>query len=167
VRQDCQQLIECLDQLVTVYRHLLDLVRKEQQILTETKLDELTELNKSKEKMVLKIKQLEMRWMTRADALGKMLQLKSQPSLKEIAEKVGGEQGLKLHNQRSVLNMLVSRVQEYNKKNEALVQAALAHIAGAMNAIAETFKPNKTYKSGGEIRGDRDGASGRLITKQV
>lgn len=161
-------LIQTLDQLVTVYRHLLDVVRKEQAVLVDANLSELAELNASKEKMVIKVKQLESLWMGQAQSLGRVLRLNvEQPNLKQLAEAVTGEQAEKLLNLRSVLTMLVNRIVEINKKNEVLVQSALSHITGAMQAITETLKPNKTYKKGGAIRGDSDGASGRLITKEV
>ena len=168
MNQSCQQLIQTLDQLISVYRHLLDLVRKEKEALTSAQMDQLGELNKSKEKMVVKIKELELSWMDQADKLAKALNISdSKPSLKDLAMAVGGKQGEKLQSQRQVLNMLVTRLAELNKKNEALVQSALSHINGAMQAITDFLKPNKTYKSQGKIRGDSDGASGRLIAKEV
>jgi len=161
-------LIESLDQLVTVYRHLLDMVRKEQTVLMETRLEDLAEVNKSKEQMVLKIKQLESSWTLSAQKLGMALGLTTErPSLKELSKSVGPENGEKLLNLHSVLSLLVRRIVEINKKNETLAQSALSHINGAMRAISETLKENPTYKSGGDMRGDSDGSSGRLIAKEV
>ena len=136
----CGKLIESLNQLVTVYRHLLEVVRKEQDVLLETRLEDLSEVNKSKEKMVLKIKQLESQWTEGAKSLGLQLGIESsRPSLKDLAKYVGEADSKKLMNLHSVLSLLVHRIVELNKKNEKLTQSALSHINGAMQSIAHTL----------------------------
>ena len=166
---ETKSLIISLDQLVTVYRHLLDLVRKENAVLLEAQLEELAELNPTKEKLIGKIKELESVWTKKASLLCRKTGLSGEPpTLKKIAQTVGQDQGgeklLRLH---SVLSMLVHRIAEMNGKNELLTQSALSHITGAMQAITDTLKEHPTYKSGGDMRGDTEGTSGRLIAKQV
>ena len=52
-------LTDCLDNLVKVYRALLDVVRREKEILTSAKLEDLNENNKSKDAMLVRIRSLE------------------------------------------------------------------------------------------------------------
>jgi flagellar biosynthesis/type III secretory pathway chaperone len=59
VTKSFKSLIDVLDEEVRVYRVMLDLVRREKDILISAKLDELDECNKSKEALVLKIRGLE------------------------------------------------------------------------------------------------------------
>ncbi len=52
--QAYEELVQSLDQLVTVYRHLLDVVRKENQVLVSADIKEVPEINLSKEKLVFR-----------------------------------------------------------------------------------------------------------------
>ena len=166
---ECRALIESLDQLVTTYRQLLEVVRKEQEALIETDLDGLPALNFDKEKMVLKIRQLEKIWTQSAQDIGSQLQMEGEqpPSLKGLAQKIGGEFGEKFLHLHSVLSLLVRRISETNKKNRTLTQSALSHINGAMQAITETLKESPTYEKGGKVREETIGGSGRLFARQI
>ena len=54
-----EMLTVTLEDLIKVYRNLLETVRKEKDILVSTKLDELNENNRTKEAMLVKIRALE------------------------------------------------------------------------------------------------------------
>ena len=161
-------LVQSLDQLVTVYRHLLDVVRKENEVLIKADMKEIPEINEAKEKMVLKVRQLDKQWMVSAKELAVELKMETQePKLLELAAHLTGEEAKKLEQLHSVLNMLVQRIVEYNKKNEILVYAALSHITGAMDSITATLNENPTYKHSGGMEPKNKDASGRLIQKEV
>ena len=161
------RLTKSLDSLVTVYRHLLELVRKENDVLVRADLNELPSINKSKEKMLLKVNELESKWTLAAATLAKELKLDEEPRLLSLARKLDSEKSEKLQQIHSVLTMLVQRISEINKKNETLVQSALSHINGAMESIADTLNENPTYKNSGGMKAENEGASGRLVQKEV
>ena len=162
------ELIETLDHLVTVYRHLLDIVRREHDVLLAATLDDLSEINRSKEKMVFKIKQLENQWLAQAKAVAVNHKVPPQQvTLLQLSQALGGNHGKRLHSLRTVLNMLVHRIAEINRKNATLAQSAIAHINGAMRAISETLQENPTYRAGGEIREDHEVTAGRLLAKEA
>ena len=52
---EVQKLIQTLEEQIKVYRHLLEVVRKEKDILISANLDDLNENNRAKEAMLLKI----------------------------------------------------------------------------------------------------------------
>lgn len=162
------ELVENLNQLVRVYRHLLDVVRKEKQILVKAQITELSENNKSKEKMVSKAKELEGAWMESAYKLYKELNIKEKDQrLLEIARHFNGEKGEKLHKLHSVLTLLVKRTVEINKANDEYIQSALSHISGAMKAIRETLSQNTNYEKAGKKGKEKLETAGRLMSKEV
>jgi hypothetical protein len=108
-----------LDDLVKIYRSLLDVVRREKEILTDSRLDELNENNKSKDALLVRIRTLENSRMKSARELAQILGGDvDQPRLLELAAKMPGERGDRLRNLHSVLELLVRRVAEVNKQNE-------------------------------------------------
>jgi flagellar biosynthesis/type III secretory pathway chaperone len=160
------QLVTVLEEQIKVYRTLLDVVRKEKDILVSANLDELNENNRSKEAMLLKIRSLETQRMKFATELSQSLNLTAEsPRLLEIAKHLTDEAGDKLRNLHSVLELLLRRVQEYNRQNETLVQNALSNITGAMNSIKGTLQEKPTYQKRGEVEGHA--SSGQLVSREA
>jgi flagellar biosynthesis/type III secretory pathway chaperone len=159
-------LVSVLEEQIKVYRHLLEVVRKEKDILVSANLDDLNENNKAKEAMLLKIRALETQRMTTAAALGDALGLgKEQPRLLEIAKYLDDAGADKFRNIHSVLELLLRRVQEYNRGNEVLVQSALNNITGAMKAIKGTLDEKPTYQKQGTVEGNT--SSGQLVRREA
>lgn len=161
-------LIQSLDQLVTVYRHLLDIVRKENEVLTRAQVDQVPVINEAKEKLVRKVRELDSLWQKSAAQLANDLKMNNQtPTLMELASNFKGEEYKKLESLHSVLTMLVQRIAEFNKKNEVLVQSALSHITGAMDSITSTLNENPTYRNSGSMEADNKDAQGRLVQREA
>ena len=162
-------LIQILDEEVTVYRHFLDLVRHEYNILVESKLDALIENNKSKEAMITKLKSLERIREKRARELTMSLGMiaGTEPfTLLQIASKLEMTQGDRLRTIHATLDLLIKRVKENNAKNEVLVQSALTNIKGALENLKSSLQDKKTYKSEGKTAPGQV-AWGRLVSKEV
>ncbi len=160
------ELTGCLENLVKVYRALLDVVRREKEILVASKLDELNENNKSKDAMLVRIRSLETQRMKCArdfaQAVGADVE---QPRLLDIANHCEFEWADRLRNLHSVLDLLVRRVSEVNKQNEELVQAALNNITGAMDAIRDGLRPKPVYGPKGNMAAPSGGPA--LVSKEV
>lgn len=166
MQEDVVSLISVLDEQIKIYRHLLEVVRKEKEILVAANLDELNENNRAKEAMLIKIRALEVERTRVAAHVAQELGLKGDaPRLLEIANHLPDESGEKLRSIHSVLELLLKRVQEYNRQNEILVQSALNNITGAMNAIKGTLESKATYQKKGEVEGHT--AAGNLVSRQV
>ena len=164
---DVGSLIQNLEEQVKVYRHLLEVVRKEKEILISANLDDLNENNRTKEAMLLKIRALELERIKLATGVCASIGLtQEEPRLLEIARVVGGEAADRLRSIHSVLELLLKRVQEYNQQNETLVQSALANITGAMNAIRGTLQEKPTYQRKGEVAAQPNMA-GQLVSKEA
>lgn len=164
-----QDLIQSLNQLVWVYRHLLDTVRKERDILTNAYLDEIQDVNQTKEKMLEKVRELEAQWSSIAIDLSAYLQIDitEGPRLSDIAKHFSGEQSKKLQQLRSVLNLLVARTAEVNAYNDKLIHSALSHISGAMQAIRDTLSSKSPYAKQGKRTEPTTETAGRLVSKEV
>ena len=159
-------LLSCLDGLVKIYRSLLEVVRREKEILVESRLDELNENNKTKDTLLVRIRSLEN---SRSKLARDLAVLTSsdvdQPRLLELAANLPKEQGDRLRNMHSVLELLVRRVSEVNKANEELVQSALRSITGAMEAIKDGLAPAATYGQKGSLSGKTEG--GALVSREA
>jgi flagellar biosynthesis/type III secretory pathway chaperone len=166
IRELSNSLITVLEEQIRVYRHLLDCVRKEKEILISANLDDLNENNKTKEAMLLKIRALEAQRITNATELSNGLGLTLDvPRLLEIARHLDTDLADKLRNIHSVLELLLKRVQEFNKQNESLVQTALSNITGAMNEIKGTVTDKPTYQKKGEMDGHT--AAGQIVRREA
>jgi flagellar biosynthesis/type III secretory pathway chaperone len=156
-----------LEDQVKIYRHLLEVVRKEKDILISANLDDLNENNKTKEAMLIKLRGLEVHRVRLAAELCTSLNLNPEaPRLLEMANYLPAEQGERLRNLHSVLTLLLKRVQEYNKQNENLVNSALENITGAMRAIRDTLQDKPTYAKKGEKK-NKAAPSGQLVSREA
>jgi hypothetical protein len=159
-------LVVVLEEQIRVYRHLLEIVRKEKEILIAANLDDLNENNRAKEAHLIKIRALESERLLKAQTLFLDLQLQGEhPRLLEMARHLDAESADKLRNIHSVMELLLKRVQEYNKQNEALVQSALLNITGAMKDIKGTLSDKATYQKKGEVEDHT--SSGQLVSREA
>lgn len=162
-------LVQILEEEITVYRHFLDLVRHEYNILVESKLDTLMENNKAKEAMITKLKSLERIREKRARDLTMALGMVTGAdpiTLLQIASKLEMVQGDKLRSIHATLDLLIKRVKDNNAKNEILVQSALTNIKGALENLKHSLQDKKTYKSEGQVA-EGPVAPGRFVSKEV
>lgn len=161
------KLVESLENLVKIYRGLLEVVRKEKEILISAKLDDLSENNKTKESLLIQSRAQEHIRIKCVKELAEILGIKDPDvRLKDLALSFSTEQADKLRNLQSVLELLLKRVQEHNKQNEALVDSALRSITGAMNTLKETLQEKPVYKRQGEMQSSGSSA-GHLVSRQV
>jgi flagellar biosynthesis/type III secretory pathway chaperone len=161
------ELSDCLENLVKIYRHLLELVRKEKDILVQSRLEELNENNKAKDALVIRVRSLENARLKCARDLALAVGADhEQPRLLDIATRCKTEWAAKLQNLHSVLELLMKRVSEVNKQNEELVQAALRNITGAMEAIKGDLQPKATYARQGQLAEAKD-EGGHLVSREA
>lgn len=162
------QLSNEVNELVGLYRKLLELVREESVILDNTDFKNVGRINEKKELLLIDIKSRERQWTEVAKELSIELGISDQiPNLREIAQKLPQEKRENLMNLHSVLSLLVKRISEINRKNRVLVQSALSHINGVMESITKTFENSPTYEKKGRTKEQNSGGVGRLLAKQA
>ncbi|MCB0422739.1 MAG: flagellar protein FlgN [Bdellovibrionales bacterium] len=161
------KLVSSIKELIKYYRALLQVVRKEKEILVSADLDLLNENNRTKEELLLKIRSKEAQRQSDAHDLALLEGLSPEGiRLQDFAIHFSGDKGEKLRNLHSVLKLLLERVKKINAENEILVSSALTNINGAMRAIKDSLVENKTYQKKGEVT-DSKAQSGQLVSRQV
>lgn len=162
-----KNLEQSLEGLIKIYRLLLNVVRREKDILIASNLEELVQNNKTKEATLMKAREAEEARRKIAFQLAESEGLDPQATrLLDFARHFGGPTGerfLKLH---SVLDLLMKRVREHNQYNEGLVRSALNTVTGAMDNLRDSITGTKTYKKSGKAKND-PAESGQLVRKEI
>lgn len=162
-----EELQENLEKLIGIYRMLLDCVRREKELLIEVNVPELEENNKTKSAALKKLRRMENERIRIVRLLSQELNIKEEPvRLLDVAQKLPDmERAEKLRQKHSVLDLLVQRVIENNRQNEALAQSALKNVTGALDVIRDSVQEKPTYERKGAMKGQ--GASGNLVRREV
>ncbi len=156
-----------LEDLVKVYRLLLNIVRKEKDILISANLDELAVNNRTKEVALMKAKEVEdfRRLAAIEVAQSEGLDIES-TRLLDFARHFDGPVGERLRKMHAVLELLMKRVREHNQYNEVLVGSALNNLTGAMDNLRDNLGAGKTYKKTGAVHTSPAGA-GTFVRKEA
>lgn len=162
-----ERLISNLEELTKQYRQLLDLVRKEKQILIDANTDLINESNFQKEVLLSKISDLDALRINHADELARLLNLSQDNArLLTIAKYVSGPAGDKLRSQHAALEMILKRLAELNRENATYADSALKNVGNALNSLKETLMGQKTYQNKGKYQQNGD-KSGHLVSKEA
>ena len=166
------KLVNNLEEMVKLYRTLLDIVRKEKEFLLQADVEKLNENNQAKENLLYKVRGLdttreryakEFATLIGADAVA--------PRLSEMAKKCAlsgnAEQGEKLRNIHSTLEILIKRLSELNRENEEYAKSALQIVNGAMNNIKDTLGGKKTYARQGKMSTATPEGAGNFVRKEA
>ncbi|AZZ35751.1 flagellar protein FlgN [Bdellovibrio sp. qaytius] len=162
-----EKMIANLDDMLKNYRQLLDLVRKEKDLLITSNLELLNENNNSKEQAIIKIKALDAIRITYASELAHFVQADTaQPRLLEIAQKIGGAEGEKLRTMHAALEMVIKRLSEINKGNVQFAESALKSVNSALDNFKDALTgPQKTYQQKGKYK--QASNSGNLVKREA
>ncbi|WP_374001219.1 flagellar protein FlgN [Bdellovibrio bacteriovorus] len=116
-----------LEELTKIYRSLLDIVRKEKEILLKADRDALDESNKLKEELLFKLRAQDSLRSRYAMELATLVGADTEnPRLLELAQKLAGTPAAdRLRTQHAALDILIKRITEINKENEEYTKSAL------------------------------------------
>lgn len=156
-----------LEELVKQYRGLLDLIRKEKELLIAADIEQLNESNQNKETLLYKIRSLDMARERYAKEVALSVGADvDQPRLLEIARRCPSNEGDKLRAVHSTLEMLLGRISSLNKENELYTQSAIRTLNGALNEVKDTLSGKKTYGQKGKMATGPERA-GNFVSKEV
>lgn len=148
-----QRLVDNLEEIVTIYRRLLECVRHERECLLNADLAGLEANNQEKDSLVMKVKLADVLRQKLAEECAQKLGGDQQsPRLLELAQKCGGPSGDRLRQLHATLETLVGRVLDLNRENEAYASTALKTLNGALTDIKETLAGKKTYERRGQYK---------------
>lgn len=156
-----QGLIKILRDQLSIYGLLQELLVRERDILIAANLSDLSELQKSKQAFLDRLKVLESERI-------QCLYAFPQPFPKTISEclpLVPESSRQELVQLRDTLMLAAVQVKELNQGIEALAESALQNVQGVMGGLRDEMKPKKTYQRQGQIA-PSEVSSGRLVTKE-
>lgn len=162
------ELVQELKGLVALYRSLYTVVRSERNALMVADVAALAGLNAAKTKMISAVRKAEDSWSAIAEEMrGASTTDSSTPRLVFLALQLEGSERTYLLRLRKVLNILVERTHTMNKENAKLIESALAHVNGAMDAIRHDIEKDSVYQNKGKKKDPNEKMSGRLMSKEV
>ena len=157
-----------LEELTKIYRSLLDIVRKEKELLLKADRDALEESNKLKEELLFKLRAQDSLRSRYAMELATMVGADIEnPRLLELAQKLAGTPAAdRLRTQHAALDILIRRITEINKDNEEYAKSALNTLNGALDDIKDTVSGKKTYGGKGQYKQGPQ-VSGNFVSKEA
>jgi flagellar biosynthesis/type III secretory pathway chaperone len=164
------KLHESLQELIGLHRQMYEVVKSENEALTNADVKGTFEAATTKEALVHWIHQSEMSRQAVVYALAAQEDLEN-PSLKDLIiyfQSKEPELSQQLQTDLSSLVILVERIQNQNRVNGELVERSLKHIHNMKKNIFGEVSPAKTYNQQGQKNQYSAGASGpRLVSKEV
>jgi hypothetical protein len=156
-----------LEEITKLYRQVVDLLRKEKEILLSGDPEKINEATKTKEFILIRIKALDSLRTKYASDLARELNLDpEQPRLLEIAREIDGDRGVKLRGIHSALEILFKRIPELNKENEEYAQSGLKNLQGTMENLKDNLTGKKNYQRKGNLQRSSE-QSGHLMSKEA
>ena len=161
------KLIHCLEDEINIYQHLHSLVLREKELLVQTHVVDLIESNKAKDNMIVHLKSIErVREEIVKELAVSLLILDTRPKFSQLIAKLPPSQASQLGQRRDVLALLVERVTQQNKANEALIHSVLKVVRGSLDSIRGVKKENKMYRREGDMQVVGVN-SGQLVSREV
>lgn len=163
-----QKLEGNLEDLTKAYRSLLEVVRKEKEILLTADRELLEENNKLKEDILFKLRAQDSLRSRYASELATLVHADAaNPRLLELAQKMAGTPAAdRLRTQHAALDILIQRITLINKENEEYAKSALHALNGALDNIKDTLSGSKTYEKKGQYK-QGPTASGNFVSKEA
>lgn len=168
VERAFQKLEANLEDLTKAYRALLEVVRKEKEILLSADRELLEENNKIKEEILFKLRAQDSLRSRYASELATLVQADAaNPRLLELAQKLGASPAAdRLRVQHAALDILIQRITVINKENEEYAKSALSTLNGALDNIKDTLSGSKTYEKKGQYKQGPQ-VSGNFVSKEA
>ena len=162
-----EKLVKNLEELTKNYRMLLELVRSERDLLKDSNVTKLNELNQNKENFIQTVKSLDALRMTYATDLAQAVGADpAQPRLLEIAQKLGGADGDRLRNIHAALELLLKRLFEINRSNAKAAESSLNNVNNTLDSFKENLMGQKTYQNKGQYQTGPE-KSGHLVSREA
>ncbi|MNJ92741.1 FlgN protein [compost metagenome] len=163
-----QKLETNLEDLTKTYRSLLDVVRKEKEILLKADRDALDENNRIKEDLLFKLRAQDALRSRYATDLATLVGGDTEnPRLLELAQRIAGTPiSERLRTLHATLDMVIRRITEINKENEEYTKSALKTLNGALNEVKGTISGKSTYERKGQVKNGPH-TSGNFVSKEA
>jgi flagellar biosynthesis/type III secretory pathway chaperone len=155
-----------LEQETELYQALLAAIETEKRAVIDTNLENLNEITKAKENLLLKLRILDE---GRSHLLRKLADILGQPvdtlNLKKLSRMVEAPHASRLKHCREELLSLITKIQAVNNQNRALFSHSLELVKGSMNLLNNLMISSPVYFSTGDIQ--RRDQTGKILHGEV
>lgn len=170
-KKDLPSLFFIMERLVSLHRHLLDVLDEEYAHMIGVDANGLLETSKTKEVLVGEIMNSERLRIQTADAVARTLGFNfsgvNGVTLAELSSRLQKIDAEKLQNYKNVLQLLMVRAKESNSRNMVFVENSLVHIETMKkNILGLNNTSNENYGNTGE-RAPLDEQGGRLLSVEA
>ena len=154
-----EKFTELLEKECGLYGSLLEILQTEKEALVGSRIEELQEILKVKENLLLKIRILEDQRHRSLRKIAELLELKAQDvTLKRLSNIIGEPHSSKLKNCSSKLLSIAQSIQEINNSNRSLLIHSIELVRGSMNLFMNIMPSSQVYKRNGSMyHGDESG----------
>ncbi len=170
MEKQIQEIHQTLQKLIGLHRQLMDIVRLEREALIEANIKAIQDVTVAKQGLIEAIAQTEAQRLMILGSLAIAWKIPTRElSLPKIIIRVQGDDlksADQLRSSFNALTILIQRITEQNKDNQALVEKSLAHVAEMKrNVLGEAMPKTSTYTQ----QGQKNTASteGRLISREA
>ncbi len=147
-----KELINVLEQENKIYESILKISKEKTPVIIEGKVNELENMTKTEQSLVLQIGKLED---ARESILGKVseeLKIKAEEiTLSEIIDKVGSEEGQGLKMAQENLVKTINDLKKTNDTNSKLIENSLEYINFSINLFSSVDSGTNNYGVSGQV----------------
>lgn len=140
-----------LDEEASLLTSLLEIMQEEREMLIRFMPNQLLELSKRKELLVLQHAYLDQNRRALAMKLSGELRMETDASLRQLAQAVDGEAGRSLFELHGKLRSLADSIQELNHLNRRLIDYSIKSVKGSVAFLKRRFFASETYSPGGVV----------------
>lgn len=164
------EVYQSVQKLIGLHRQLMEIVRLEREALVEANLKAIQDVTAAKQGLIEAVAQAEAERLKCIGTLALLWKIPTRElSLPKLIIRVQG-QDLKLADQLrsayNALSILIQRISDQNKENQALVERSLEHVAVMKrNVLGEAVPKTTTYNPQGQRSSAP--AEGRLISSEA
>jgi flagellar biosynthesis/type III secretory pathway chaperone len=160
------KLLGLLEEETDLYRSLLSILQKEKKAVVATRIEELNEVSKEKESLLLKIRILEEQRLRVQGRLADSLGYKPQDlTLTKLSQLVEEPHSIRLKICYSNLLTLIPSIREINHSNKSLLTHSLELVRGSLTLLSNFVASNAVYYRTGEMQiGSK---SGNVLSGEV
>jgi len=141
-----------LDQEFSLLENLLEVMQAERELLVRFQPEQLLELNKHKELLVLQHSYVERDRVAVSQKLANVLGIETpNPPLRVLVKAVDGEPGKQLAELHSKLSAVIDAIQELNELNRRLIEFSIHSVKNSVAFLKKRFFSTETYNPKGVI----------------
>lgn len=167
IQKAVSKLTQNIEELITIYRHMLEAARKEKDFLLNADQEALSQNNLHKEELIMKMRLADVLRIKHAEELCELIGIdKSEARLLTIAQHFEGKIAETFRTQHATLELLIKHLMDVNHENKLYAESALNLVNGALENIKETVSGKSTYEKKGHHKAGPHQA-GNFVSKEA